>query len=355
VAVVFATVPLLVVVWGAGQCMRLFQSRYVRWLIAFAVVPLAGITYWFFFSTGPATEPITMEIRPGTSFSSFASRLDSAGITKYPSLLRIAARVGGIDSRLHVGLYMLSPEDSPCEILTKLSRHEQIYMRFTVVEGAALRDCIPEISASLNVAEDSLWQVARSADQLARLGLQTETIEGYVFPETYTVPWGVDAAGVLKVAMDQSDTVWRRVSAGYSGRLSRHEATTLASLIEAEAQEGSERGTISSVFHNRLRRKMKLQCDPTIIFAMGGLDRPLLRKDWEYDSPYNTYRVFGLPPGPIGSPGEASLRAALYPDTTGYLYFMAQGDGTHTFTKTLREHEAAYQEAKRKQRRGSSP
>jgi UPF0755 protein len=280
--------------------------------------------------------------------------LDSAGITRYPTLLRLAARMGGIDSRLHVGLYMMSPEDSPYEILTKLSRHEQIYMRFTVVEGATLRDCIPEISASLNVHEDSLWKVARSADHLARFGLETETIEGYVFPETYTVPWGVDANGVLKVTMDQSDSVWRRVSDGYGGPLNRHEAITLASLIEAEARDGSERGLISSVFHNRLRRKMKLQCDPTIIYAMGGLDRPLFRKDWEYDSPYNTYRVFGLPPGPIGSPGEASLLAALYPETTDYLYFMAQGDGTHKFTRTLREHEAAYQEAKRKGRSRSS-
>jgi UPF0755 protein len=335
--------------------MRLFESKYVRGLVALAVVPLAWFLYWFFFSTGSATEPLTLEIRPGTTFNAFATRLDSAGITAYPTLLRLAARAGGIDSRLHVGLYMMSPQDSPYEILTKLSRHEQVYLRFTVVEGATLRGCIPELSASLDVHEDSLWRAVRSADRRARLGLETETIEGYVFPETYTVPWGVDADGVIQVTTDQLDSVWRRVSADYSGPLHRHQAITLASLIEAEAQDGSERGLISSVFHNRLRRKMKLQCDPTIIYAMGGLDRPLYRKDWEYDSPYNTYRIFGLPPGPIGSPGEASLRAALYPDTTDYLYFMAQGDGTHTFTKTLREHEAAYQEAKRKQRQRSSP
>jgi len=126
---------------------------------------------------------------------------------------------------------------------------------------------------------------------------------------------------------------------------------TLASLIEAEATVSEERRRISSVFHNRLKRRMKLQCDPTVIYAMGGLDRPLNRKDWEYDSPYNTYRVFGLPPGPICNPGEAALRAALNPDETDYLYFMARGDGTHIFSRTLAEHEAAYRAVKRAARR----
>ncbi len=162
--------------------------------------------------------------------------------------------------------------------------------------------------------------------------------------------WGASAADVVDAMTEQFRNVWLRTSNGYSGGLSLHQAVTLASLIEAEARDGAERGTISSVFHNRLGRRMRLQCDPTIIYAMGGLDRPLYRKDWEFESPYNTYRVFGLPPGPICSPGEASLKAALYPETTDYLYFVARGDGTHKFSRTLAEHEAAFREIKRNRR-----
>jgi len=122
---------------------------------------------------------------------------------------------------------------------------------------------------------------------------------------------------------------------------SLHELLTFASLIEAETSVGGERGLISSVYHNRLRKGMLLQCDPTVIYALGGLDRPLLYKDLEIDSPYNTYKFSGLPPGPICSPGAASIMAALYPEESRYLYFVADGNGRHIFSETLSQHNVA--------------
>lgn len=209
-----------------------------------------------------------------------------------------------------------------------------------------MREFLPQIARELSLPIDSLNAAVLDPLRRKRLAIPADRLEGYLFPETYTVPWGADAGTAVDAMIAQFEEVWSRVSRGYSGSLSRHEAVTLASLVEAEAKDGRERGKIASVFHNRLRRKMRMQCDPTVIYAMGGLDRPLLRKDWQYESPYNTYLVAGLPPGPICSPGEAALRAALYPESTDLLYFVARGDGTHVFSRTLADHERAIAQIK---------
>jgi UPF0755 protein len=344
-AVVYATLPLLAMVWLVGKTMNILKRR--PWTVVFLPLGLLLIIpYWFLCSTGSATKPVTLEVRPGMSFAAFAEHLKSEGITSHTTLLRAAARLMGTDSKLHVGLYEVSPHDTPFEILMKLSRHEQVYLQFTLVEGCTLKECLPQVAKEVGLPADSLWHEVRNAAWRSRFGQVSEPAEGYLFPETYRVPWGSDAATVIRVMSNEFDVVWSKLSAGYSGPLSKHQALTLASLIEAEAKDASERGRISSVFHNRLAKHMRLQCDPTVIYALGGITRPLLRKDWEFESPYNTYRVEGLPPGPICSPGLASLRAALFPDSTDYLYFMARGDGTHQFSRTLREHEAAYRQAK---------
>ena len=348
--VVYATAPLAALVWIIGLLLRMMRKR-LFWIVIVVLVPVLYCGGWLWTSSGDAEQATELEVRAGTSFASFTDSLAVRGVIDKPNLFRVAARISGIDRQLHVGLYRFAPEDSPWNVLRRLARHEQIYLRFTVIEGSTLREMIPEISAQLDIPKDLLWAEVRDPERLARLGIETEYLEGYLFPETYTVRWGADAAEVVDAMRGQFDTVWEDISDSYAGSLTRHQAVTLASLIEAEARDGSERGTISSVFHNRLDRRMKLQCDPTVIYAMGGLDRPLMRKDWEYDSPYNTYRIRGLPPGPIGAPGRASLQAALYPGSTDYFYFVARGDGTHEFNLTLAEHEAAFRRIKREQRK----
>jgi UPF0755 protein len=342
---VYATLPLLAVVWSGAGLVKLVRRRPWLWALVPAL-PLLLCGYWFLFSNGTATTAVTLQVHPGMNFSAFASQLESQGITGHGRLLRWAARLTGADSKLHVGLYEVSPQDSPLEILLKILRHEQVYLQFTLVEGCTLKDCLPQVALAVGLPVDSLWRCVRPPVWRTQHAGTREPAEGYLFPDTYRVPWGAPAATLIALMTDQFEAVWKDESAGYSGPLSRHEAITLASLIEAEARDGDERGLISSVFHNRLRKRMRLQCDPTVIYAMGGLDRPLLRKDWDFESPYNTYLVAGLPPGPICSPGRAALRAALHPDSTDYLYFMARGDGTHQFSRTLREHESAYRQVK---------
>lgn len=349
---VLATVPLLVGVWLIDRIVKVFMK--LRWFVIIVVLALLGSAYGgygLFGSRGHAEGPLDIEVRSGTSFRSFTDTLARRGIISHPLIFRIAARLSGIDRNLHVGLYRLSPADSPFRLLGRMARHEQILIKFTALEGAVLRELVPDVAGQLGISEESLWVAVNQPDLRSELGLTTNLIEGYLFPETYMMPWGASAEMVVMVMRSQFDSVWDRLHAQFEPTLSLHEIVTLASMIEAEATVSEERRRISSVFHNRLKRRMKLQCDPTVIYAMGGLDRPLNRKDWKYDSPYNTYRVFGLPPGPICNPGEAALRAALNPDETDYLYFMARGDGTHIFSRTLSEHEAAYRAVKRAARR----
>lgn len=346
-AVVYATVPVLAVAWIVGKLVG-FPGRVGRRLPwAILAVPLLYGAWWMYASHGKAELPVHVQVHQGMSFAMLTDSLAVRGVVRHPLLFRAAARLGGFDRKLHVGLYEIPPQSSPYEVLRRLARHEQIHVQFTVVEGATMREFLPQIARQLDLSRDSLEVTASAPERRARLGIPTDRLEGYLFPETYTVPWGADAATAVDAMTAQFEIVWARVSRGYLGPLARHEAVTLASLIEAEAKEGSERTRISSVFHNRLKRKMRLQCDPTVIYAMGGLDRPLLRKDWQFESPYNTYLVAGLPPGPICSPGEAALRAALYPDSTDLLYFVARGNGTHVFSRTLADHERAIAQIKR--------
>jgi UPF0755 protein len=345
-AVVYATLPLLVVVWGAGKLIGYPRAWRRRIWLFVVLVPAACFLWWLFGSGGPADAPTVVQVHPGQTFAALTDSLTSRGVIRHHLLFRAAARLTGIDRRLYVGMYEFAPAASPYDVLRRLARHQQVNVQFTVVEGATMREFLPLIAGVLEVPLDSLQRAVADPARLKRMGTPTDRLEGYLFPETYTVPWGADAGTAVDAMLAQFEAVWSRVSAGYDGALTRHQAVTLASLIEAEAKAGAERRLISSVFHNRLDRRMRLQCDPTVIYAMGGLDRPLRRKDWQYDSPYNTYLVAGLPPGPICSPGQAALEAALHPDTTDYLYFVARGDGTHIFSRTLAEHERAIAQVK---------
>jgi UPF0755 protein len=347
-ALVLLTLPLAAITWLLGRGAKL-RLTFVIIALPMLVVLLYGV-HWYLFSNGSGRENITLEIKPGMTFRDLADTLADLRAIRHPGLFRAMARAKGLDRSLHVGLYVFSPQHSPRRILKQLANHEQVYLQFTLVEGAVMHEALPRIAERANMLAAALDSAVIDKRRLARMGSPTGSLEGYLFPETYTVPWGTDAGTVVDAMLDQFDRVWSRVARDYHGGMTRHQLVTLASLIEAEAKDGDERKLISSVFHNRLSIGMRLQCDPTVVYALGGIDRPLLRTDWDYPSPYNTYLVAGLPPGPICSPGEASLRAALYPDTTKYLYFMARGDGTHKFSRTLAEHTAAYLDAKRNAR-----
>jgi UPF0755 protein len=192
-------------------------------------------------------------------------------------------------------------------------------------------------------------RLGRDTAFLRSLGIPD--LEGYLFPETYLVPWGTPPEQVVKemVAMfrAKTDSLW---SSSLPRGMTKEDVLKLASIIQAEIKLDSELPKVASVYHNRLRLRMRLDADPTVIYGLGGLGRPLDRSDLKIPTPYNTYLRYGLPPTPINSPGLAAFRAALHPDTSAYLYFVADGSGGHRFSRTNDEHNAARRDIRRTQR-----
>lgn len=282
-------------------------------------------------------------IPPGASMRQAAESLATHGVIRAPSFFARYARFTERDRRIKAGTYLVPRGRSWSAILDGLVAGRGLVHQVTIPEGWDLRLMVPTLAKAMALAPESLEAALRDSALVRRLGIPVATLEGYLFPETYLLPDGADAAGVVRILTDEFVRRWKPE---WDQRLveldmTRHQVVTLASIIEREARFAAERPVISAVYHNRLKRGMRLQADPTIQFALGRRAGRVLYRDLEIDSPYNTYRRTGLPPGPIASPGSASLEAALYPADVPWLYFVAHPDGHHEFRATLREHNEA--------------
>jgi UPF0755 protein len=291
---------------------------------------------------------VSLYIYPGDSGKQIANRVDSLGLFPSPESFRLLCKITGTDKELKVGRYDFDSDDSRWKIFRALEEGISAKLKITVPEGLTLDRIISILAEETNFDSTEFERLISDSSFVRSLGVDAVSLEGYLFPETYLIPWGSPPDYIIRAMTGQlmsfmDDSLKDRM---HEISFNLHELLTFASLIEAEARDGDERTLISSVYHNRLRKRMLLQCDPTVIYALGGLDRPLYYKDLEIDSPYNTYKYSGLPPGPICAPGAASIKAALYPDDSDYLYFVADGTGGHIFTKTLQDHNAAKRRVK---------
>lgn len=280
----------------------------------------------------------------GVSFGVVAESLSARGIIDHPRWFRILARVRGKDRSIRSGIYELPRHSSAWSVLDALEHGDQMLERFTVPEGLTLGEIAAQAQAQLNIPADSFMAAANDAAAASAFVDGAMSFEGLLLPETYLVSAGVNARGLVRVMAQQGLEAW---SPAWTARLdtlglTRLHLLALASIIEGEAQVDSERAVISAVYWNRLRKGMALQADPTVQYAIqlatGSRKQRLMLKDYEFRSPYNTYLNTGLPPGPVNSPGRASIEAALYPADVPWLFFVASGDGGHVFTRTYREH-----------------
>ncbi|MBN1354871.1 endolytic transglycosylase MltG [bacterium] len=291
----------------------------------------------------PGGESRKIEITRGMSLRETAELLYRTNLISHPLTLIMAGRWLDRSGRIQTGEYCLSPAMTPREILDKLIEGTVVQYRFTVPEGLTVRQIAARWESSGYGRSEHF---IRSVDTTARDDLfkPGSGWEGYLFPETYSLTKTTDSAEIIQRMIDQLVRTikpdWLK-SAG-KHNLKYHQIVTLASLIEKETAVLDERGLISSVFHNRLKRSMPLQCDPTVIYALGNRYRGrLLQIDLSFDNPYNTYLYPGLPPGPISNAGAASLYAACFPADVDYLYFVADSRGGHVFSRTLQEHNRA--------------
>jgi UPF0755 protein len=287
--------------------------------------------------------PTRVVIAPGTTLRAAADSLAAKRIIGQPRMFAWYARLKGHDRGLKAGTYVLKRGMPWNEVIDAIVRGRGLMLSITVPEGWNLNNIIPQLARVLDVPLDSVDAAMRDTAHLRRLNIPTGTLEGYLFPETYTFLPGTSARTAVGTMVKAFEDRW---DAAWSTRLdtltmSRHDVMTLASIIEKEARRPEERPVISAVYHNRLRKGMRLQADPTVQYALGKHVARVMYKDLAVESPYNTYRNAGLPPGPIASPGLPSIRAALYPASVPYLFFVAHPDGHHEFRTTFAEHEVA--------------
>lgn len=297
-----------------------------------------------------STHPAALErvvIPAGASFATITDSLVAHGIVKYPTWFKLLARARRMDRTIQAGVYEFPRASSSPQVLNTLAEGRVVLLRFTVPEGLTIPGVAELAAATLDIPTDSFTAAARDTSLLRALGLEGGSFEGYLFPETYTVAAGATARQVVRVMADNFLTTWQPAWKARldTMRMTRHDVVILASIVQGEVVKRGEGPLVSAVYHNRLRRGMRLQADPTVQYAIQlatGERRPrLLIRDYQFPSPYNTYLHAGLPPGPIASPSLGSLEATLYPASVPYYFFVARGDGSHVFSRTYRQHLAA--------------
>ena len=282
-------------------------------------------------------------IPPGATFRVAADSLEKAGVIGSARLFRVYASLGGNDRRIRPGTYVMSRRTSWSAAVNALTNGTGLIRTVTIPEGYAITEIASLLARTLGVEEDSVLAATRDSATLRRLDIPTPTLEGYLFPDTYSFSDGTSARDAVETMVRRFEQVWdpQWKSKLDKVALSRHDVMTLASIVEKEAKLAAERPVIAAVYLNRLRTGMRLQADPTVQYAMGRHSTRLFYKDLRVDSPYNTYEHAGLPPGPIASPGRASIVAALDPAAVPYRYFVAHPDGHHEFHVDYRSHERA--------------
>ncbi|MBN2078755.1 MAG: endolytic transglycosylase MltG [Spirochaetes bacterium] len=306
--------------------------------VALTAAAFLGLIAWL--NAPPAGMMDTVfTVTRGETIRVIARNLEKRGLIKSRSFFLIASRP--LWSRyVRAGRYRITERMTTLGIMLRLFRGEIVTRRITIPEGFNLYQIRDRLEANGITPQGSFMRDAEDPAFLRRLGISSQSAEGYLFPDTYRFPEDSDARDVIRTMHRRlKQVIEETFPAGHGSDL--HRVLTMASLIEKEARIPSERGIISSVFHNRLKRGMKLDCDPTVRYAVKRFTGPIRLSDLRSDSPYNTYRRGGLPPTPICSPGRESIVAALRPDASDYLFFVARNDGSHHFSRTLAEHNRA--------------
>ena len=279
----------------------------------------------------------------GSTLGEISKQLYEKKIISNEQMFRWAVQVMGKEKEIPVGTFQLVDTQSNYDIIKQLVYGSPELIKVRLLEGWSVKQIAAHLNEVMGFELDEILDISKDYHFLKKHNIKASTIEGYLFPDTYLFFNGDTPTSVLDNVVSEYKKFWRDAFRDRARELNmtEHEVVTLASIIEGEAIYDKERPTISGVYHNRLNRGMRLQADPTIQYIIEDGPRRLLNRDLRIDSPYNTYKHKGLPPGPINSPGAQSLKAALYPEENEYLFFVARGDGYHTFTTNEKDHNNA--------------
>ncbi|MXW22978.1 MAG: endolytic transglycosylase MltG [Candidatus Dadabacteria bacterium] len=307
--------------------------------LAVFVFLLLALSAWLYFLDGFSTETKIVDIPQGLGLSAIAEKLEGDGVIRKAEVFFLSAFLSGTQRKLKHGEYVFSAGETPYAVHRKLRRGEVSLRKVTFPEGITLVQMAGILDASQIVSREEFLAVAENGEySKKKLGVDVSNLEGFIFPDTYFFARDYPAEKVIETMLDR----FRKVCATLgivSTQPDIKKIVTIASLIEKETAFSPERPLVSAVIRNRLRKGMKLEFDPTVIYALGEkFDGDIRKKDLSFPSPYNTYVVSGLPPGPIAAPGLDSIRAALEPADVDYLYFVSNGDGVHIFSSKYEDH-----------------
>jgi len=315
---------------------------------------MALVAAWvaaYVWNPGPAVEApaVSIFIPRGTSSRSISALLAEQGLIHDDIRFLILVRLMGSSARLQAGEFSLTTGQTPIQLIREFSRARPLEHQLTIPEGLNIVETAKIFSSDGWTETSRFIDAAHDPTLIEELGLTgIDSLEGYLFPDTYRlIKPSKGERELIAMLVKRSLSVWQELSGDNNSGLSRHQVFTLASIIEKESGVDEERPVIASVFFNRLEKKMKLQSDPTVIYGIENFNGTLTRSDLKTPTPYNTYTIKALPPGPICSPGAQALKAVLFPSRTDYLYFVSKNDGTHYFSKSLREHNRAVRKYQR--------
>lgn len=312
----------------------------------FCTATAVGLVFVFYFIAqlfiplSLKQEMIEVEIPSGASFRQAYDILKDNGLVRDKYVMIFLGRLTGLDRKIKAGYYSFWDKQMPVSVLCALLDGKIVEYEMTVVEGDTVWDVAAKLSESEIMSEGDFFQLYNNEEFLGSLNIEAPSVEGYLFPDTYKFPKGIPPAEVLKLMVNTlrahftSDMYTQMIRLGFNER----QVLTLASIIEKEAVVDPEREIISAVYHNRLKKKMRLQADPTAIYGVKDYRLGVTRKDLRRRTPYNTYLKKGLPPGPIAAAGLKSIMAALYPSDVPYLFFVSKDNREHYFSETIREH-----------------
>jgi UPF0755 protein len=312
-------------------------------LLIFLVLSLSSYLHFLASPYGNGRIVKVFDFSSGYTMKKISKELERSRIIGSATLFSLYARIQGADEKVQAGTYRFTDGMPPQEILSKLINGDVFEIRFVVPEGYSIYQ-IAELLENRKIFTKKIFlRECFDRTLLNELQIPARSVEGFLLPRTYTIKPGTDAATLIKemVAQFRSTYALNYANQAKSLGLSDLAVLTLASMIEKEAVVPAERPLIASVFFNRLKKDMPLQSDPTAVYGIRAFAGKISKKDILRDTPYNTYSINGLPPGPIGNPGEDSIKAVLYPAQTPYLYFVARKDGTHHFSASLEEHTRA--------------
>jgi UPF0755 protein len=331
--------------WNSDIVTRFLRISFALLAVGVAAAAWAAFDFYRYANTpaGANHTPVVFSISQGEPFPALIERLQHAKIITDVRRFKLLARFRGDDKHLKAGEYQLATDMTPVRVLQTLISGKTVLHSLKIPEGYTVAQIAAEAERMGLAATDRFLSLANDPQTAESFGLEAQTLEGYLFPDTYHFPGNAGETAIIKkmVTHFQEQLPQEWIERAAQLKLSIHEVIILASIIEKETGDPSERPLIASVFHNRLKKKMRLESDPTVIYGIKNFDGNLTRRHLRTQTPYNTYAIRGLPAGPIANPGLSAIKAALYPAQTDYLFFVSKGDGTHFFSSNLKDHNKA--------------